>query len=158
MRAIRTHGVENVKDPERWVTPGFNFRLTDIQSSIGIEQLKRLPERIEHLRKIYKIYSDGLKGSSFKQIEVNLEAGEIPVYNEFLVKNRSEWIECMLQEGIESRPFYPDIDTADYFPKQKKDYPNSRKYAKEGIFLPSGPEQSIENIKYVIDRIKNHVI
>jgi len=44
LRSIRTHGVENVKDPGKWVMAGFNFRFTDVLASIGIEQLKRFLE------------------------------------------------------------------------------------------------------------------
>ena len=32
IRAMRTHGVENVKDPKKWNMPDFNFRYTDIQA------------------------------------------------------------------------------------------------------------------------------
>ena len=32
MRAIRTHGVENVKDPKNWAMAGFNFRFTGCAS------------------------------------------------------------------------------------------------------------------------------
>ena len=60
MRAIRTHGVENVKDPKEWMMPGFNFRFNDLQASIGIEQLKRLLDRVNFLRELYTSYSEGL--------------------------------------------------------------------------------------------------
>ena len=68
MRAIRTHGVENVKNVESWIMPGFNFRFTDIQASIGIEQLKRLPDRISKLRELYSAYKKGLQNSVFQII------------------------------------------------------------------------------------------
>ena len=156
MRAIRTHGVENMLfDPECWFIPGFNFRFTDIQASIGIEQLKRLTERAQKLRELYSVFAEGLKETPFKLIPVDLEVGEFPVYNEFLVENRSEWVECLGQKGIETRPFWPDIDKAPYFKKQKKDLPNSRKFGLKGIFLPSGPNQKIYNIKSVIQTIKS---
>ena len=38
LRAMRTHGVENVKDPGKWQMPGSNFRFTDIAASIGLVQ------------------------------------------------------------------------------------------------------------------------
>ena len=157
MRAIRTHGVESVKDPKCWVMPGFNFRFTDIHASIGIEQLKRLPERVQHLREIYSIYAEGLKDTPFKQIPVDLKNGEVPVYNEFLVENRSEWIGLLEQEGIETRPFYPDIDTAAYLIKKKQHFPNSRKYGLNGLYLPSGPCQPQINIFNCIEKIKGIV-
>ena len=156
MRAIRTHGVENVKDPEKWGIPGFNFRFTDVLASIGIEQLNRLPDRIDHLKIIYKTYADKLKDTRFKLIPVNLELGEVPLYNEFLVENRNKWIKRLENKQIETRPFYPDLDKAPYFKQKKINYPNSRKYGLMGIYLPSGPDQSITNINKCIEIIRNY--
>jgi perosamine synthetase len=157
MRAIRTHGVENVKDPENWIMPGFNFRITDIQASIGIEQLKRLPGRVSHLRDLYLAYEKGLQSSDFKIIPVDLESGEIPVYNEFLVEGRSQWIKQLGQIGIETRPFYPDMDKAYYLTKKDQNFPNSKKYGLNGIYLPSGPAQQLDNVLSCVDSILGRV-
>ncbi|WP_078127292.1 DegT/DnrJ/EryC1/StrS aminotransferase family protein [Leptospira alexanderi] len=154
LRAIRTHGVENVKDPKEWIMPGFNFRFTDILASIGIEQLKRLPERLEYLKEIYRIYLEGLKGTSLDCIPVNIEAGEVPVYIEYLVSNRENFIEKLTRVEIDSRPFYPDLDRASYFPQGNRDFANSRKYGLKGVYLPSGPSQKIKDVKFVIEQIK----
>lgn len=154
LRAVRTHGVENVKDPKTWAMPGFNFRFTDILASIGIEQLKILPERLEYLKEIYRTYLEGLKDLPINCIPVNIEAGEVPVYTEYLVNSREDFIDCLAKAEIDSRPFYPDLDKASYFPQGNKDFPNSRKYGLKGIYLPSGPSQKIDNIKFVIEEIK----
>ena len=42
LRAMRTHGIENVIDPGEWGRLGFNFRFTDVLASIGLEQLKKM--------------------------------------------------------------------------------------------------------------------
>jgi len=157
MRAIRTHGVENVKEPENWMMPGFNFRFTDLQASIGIEQLKRLPERVEHLKNIYIRYAEDLVDTPFKLIPVNLKAGETPVYNEFLVENRSEWIMNLEHRGIETRAFYPDLNKAHYFTQKNDYYPNSEKFGLRAIYLPSGPTQPLKNIDICIKTIQNIV-
>ncbi|MBP98414.1 pyridoxal phosphate-dependent aminotransferase [Candidatus Poribacteria bacterium] len=153
MKSIRTHGVENVKDPEEWLIPGFNFRLTDIQSSIGLEQLKQLPHRIEHLKELYSIYSEGLYDSPFELISVDLEQGEVPVYIEFMVENRQSWIKYLSSVGIESRPFCPDINTAKYLPIQKSIFAHSKKYGAKGIYLPGGPSQPLANARTCISTI-----
>ena len=153
MRSIRTHGVENVLDPEEWVMAGFNFRLTDVQASIGIEQLKRLPERVDHLKELYSIYAEGLQDSPFRLIPVKVEEGEVPVYNEYLVENRKQWIQYLDSVGIETRPFCPDIDKASYLPQLSHDFPNSRNYGIQGIYLPSGPEQPFSNARTCVATI-----
>ncbi|WP_061249362.1 DegT/DnrJ/EryC1/StrS family aminotransferase [Leptospira alstonii] len=155
LKAIRTHGVENVKDPKDWVMPGFNFRFTDILASIGIEQLKRLPKRLEYLKEIYNIYLEGLKDTPIQCIPVNIESGEVPVYIEYLSFDRESFIVKLAEAEIDSRPFYPDLDKASYFPQDNRYFPNSRKYGLNGVYLPSGPTQEIKNIKKVIETIKN---
>ena len=139
IRAIRTHGIENVKDPEKWVMPGFNFRFNDILASIGIEQLKRLPGRLDHLRNIYEVYSNNLKNTAFSQIPVDLNVGEIPIYNEYLVKNRSNWVDKLDANGIETRPFYPAMSDAKYLETGNKKQQTINKKSKKGnqnILIP----------------------
>jgi len=46
---------------EEYVTTGFNYRMTDVQAAIGIEQLKRLPGFLEGRRKIADFYYRTLK-------------------------------------------------------------------------------------------------
>ncbi len=154
LRAIRTHGVENTKDPAAWVMLGFNFRFTDVLASIGIEQLKRLPERLEQLRNIYHCYENGLRDSPFKIIPVNIEAGEVPVYGEFLVHDREAWIDRLSSKGVETRPFYPDIDAAKYLEVPSRHFPNARNFSKNGLYLPSGPTQSTDIVRSVISTIQ----
>jgi perosamine synthetase len=155
IRAMRTHGLGNVKDPKKWIMPGFNFRYTDIQATIAIEQLKQIDKRIGSLRDLYKVYQEGLKDTPFIEIPVEIKQGEVPVYIEYLVPNkRASWINYLLQAGVETRPFYPDINSAHYFSCDEKKMVNSKKFAKRGIYLPSGPHQSVENALRVIDIIK----
>ncbi len=156
MQSIRTHGVENVKDPEEGAMPGFNFRFTDVLASIGIEQLKKLNARVEHLKIIYEMYDYGLRNSPFEIIKVGIEFGEVPVYSEFLVDGRDKWVEKLNSLGIETRPFYPDIDKAGYLnianPLDK--IANSRKFSSKGLYMPSGPAQSLSDIEWVIKEVQ----
>jgi perosamine synthetase len=157
LRNIRTHGVEDVKNPKGWVVPGFNFRFTDVLASIGIEQLKMLPIRIQKLQDIYEIYEKKLTNTEFELIPVNVMGGEVPVYNEFLVRERSHWITYLETCGIDTRPFYPDVAYAEYIRGNPQDYPNSTKYGQQGLFLPSGPGQEIADINRTVEAIVAHL-
>jgi dTDP-4-amino-4,6-dideoxygalactose transaminase len=153
LRAIRTHGVENVKDPQQWQMVGFNFRYTDIQAAIGIEQLKKIPNRKTHLIDIYQAYEEGLKKSPLTLIPVDIDQGEVPIYAEFLAQNRGAWIDSLSEQNIETRPFYPCINKADYFDYFDVNFPNAQLYGDQGIYLPSGPAQKLANIYDVISCI-----
>jgi perosamine synthetase len=50
---------------EEYVTTAFNYRMTDVQAAIGIEQLKRLPGFLEGRRKIGALYFHELKEVSW---------------------------------------------------------------------------------------------
>ncbi|MCK5541089.1 MAG: DegT/DnrJ/EryC1/StrS family aminotransferase [Desulfobacterales bacterium] len=63
MKLIRNHG-ENVVEPleidDLTNLIGFNFRLTEIQAAIGIEQLKKIDHHVEKREKIAKSLSESL--------------------------------------------------------------------------------------------------
>ena len=50
---------------EEYVSTGYNYRMTDVQAAIGIEQLKRLPGFLEERRKLAAMYFHGLKDVSW---------------------------------------------------------------------------------------------
>ena len=86
LRLIRTHGVSDVLHAS-WTQLGFNFRFTDILASIGIVQLKRLPERIAKLEAIYARYAAAMPSLPFLHlVPVKIESGEIPIYIEVLCR------------------------------------------------------------------------
>ncbi len=150
---MRTHGVGDVVNAA-WERPGFNFRFTDILAAIGIEQLKLLPRRIEQVKTIYQLYKEGLSGiPALKLIPVDVDAGEIPVYVEVLCESRDRLIDFLDARGIQCRPYYPDLSHAAYF-DNSGDFPNSGQFDKCGVYLPAGPEQSLENISLVIESLR----
>ncbi len=154
--SIRTHGVGSVIDAE-WTQPGFNFRFTDILASIGIVQLERLDERLKKVKAIYSRYIEAMPGLPFlKFIPVDIESGEVPIYIEVLCKERESLIGFLADSGIQSRPFYPDLNLASYF-SDSGSFPNSAIYGQQGVFLPCGPAQSIENIDHVISILRTYV-
>jgi perosamine synthetase len=70
MRRLRHHGM-SVSDLERHTAPGgasesydevgYNYRLTDVQAAIGIEQLRKLPDMIRGRRKLAQTYDHALR-------------------------------------------------------------------------------------------------
>jgi len=68
MQLIRNHAesvVENKGDNLLKNMLGFNFRLTEIQAAIGIEQLKKLDKELEIRQKYAKMYDDALTQFDF---------------------------------------------------------------------------------------------
>jgi perosamine synthetase len=150
--AMRTHGVSDIVNAS-WTQPGFNFRFTDILASIGLVQLKRLPERIEKVKSIHARYSEAMPDLPFiKLIPVNIDAGEIPIYIEVLCPEREHLIQFLAERGIQTRPFYPDLNIAPYFGSTGR-FPRSEVFGGQGLFLPSGPDQPLVNVERVLEAL-----
>lgn len=151
--AIRTHGVSDVIDAN-WTQLGFNFRFTDVLASIGLVQLTKLPARMEKVKSIYRRYETAIRELPFlRLIPVELESGEIPLYIEVLCRKRDGLMKFLADKGIQTRPFYPDLNLASYFGSKEK-YPNSEIFGRDGLFLPCGPDQPIENVDRVLRALK----
>tara|TARA_Y100001970_G_scaffold293457_1_gene440367 strand:- start:4844 stop:5929 length:1086 start_codon:yes stop_codon:yes gene_type:complete len=154
LRLRRTHGIKNINNTLSYPMIGFNFRFNDILSSIGLAQLKLINKRIHKSLAIYKLYEKNLINPDFKLIKVNIKNGEVPVYIEYLVRNRSRYTKELLKKNINIRPFYPDISSAKYLNTQKNNYKKTI-FETNGVYLPSGPAQSLTKIKYLINIINS---
>lgn len=64
------HSAKNVL-LEEYVTTGYNYRMTDIQAAIGIEQLKKLPNILTMRRKLADLYVQHL--GEFKEFTLPVE-------------------------------------------------------------------------------------
>jgi len=68
LREFRSHGIVRSEDPYSWeydaATLGFNYRMTDIQAALGLQQLQKLDSFIEERNAIANRYREALSGSS----------------------------------------------------------------------------------------------
>lgn len=155
LKLIRTHGVVDVINAT-YTHLGFNFRFTDLLASVGIAQLARVEGRIARAQVMYSKYKAGLEGLSFLTlIPTAVEKGEVPLYIEVLCDDRAPLIDYLAARGIQTRPFYPDLNLAAHLGNQG-DFPNSRVFGERGLFLPSGPEQPPENIDRVLEVLRSY--
>ena len=149
--------MKKIRNQERGVydIPCFNFKFTDVLSSIGIAQLERVTERIEHQLSIYNLYKHAIdKLDSINFIEVNVEKGEIPLWSLIQSSKRDE-----LENFLNSRNIFPlrfpdPLNKARYF-NENGEFPNSSKFAREGLRLPCGPTQPLENVQKVIEALND---
>jgi len=153
LKLLRNHGTTTNIDPIYYM-PSLNFKFTDILASIGIVQLSKAEERIKHVRDIYEIYCSEISGLEFiKNLPVDIGKGEVPLYMEVLCRDRKKLVDYLNSKDIETRPFLPNINFAEYI-KTGGNFPNSDYFAEHGLFLPCGPTQPMENILRVAEEIK----
>jgi perosamine synthetase len=153
---IRNHGIAD-SGPRNYSQLSFNFKFNDILSSIGIVQLSRLPGRIEHLKKIYHLYSKIIEDVPYlDMIATDLNGGEIPLWAEVLCEDRDKLINYLSDCGVNIyKPMY-NLHHAVHLGNSGP-FVNSQKFDEQILFLPCGPEQPLENIDRVEGILKDYI-
>ena len=138
---------------EEW---GWNFKFTDVQAVIGLEQMKKLPWRVKRKREIWQRYADGLSG--IKQIELlptNL-TDTTPWFIDIFVDDPDALAAHLKEKGIGTRRVYPAIHTQKIYADayHGKSFPVSERSASRGLWLPSSSKLYDSEIDYVANAIK----
>jgi perosamine synthetase len=138
---------------------GFNYRMTNLEASLGLAQLERLNEFLSKKTEFYNFYRDCFDGDL--QIELQQETSNAISSWWFtsarIYSNRDiETIQNELKEkGIPTRRIFPPI--VDFPPYQKyalDAYPNAYELYKNGLNLPSSTFNSEEAIQFVAHSIR----
>lgn len=154
LKLVKNHGVVD-QFTDRWNQFGFNFKFTDFQSAMVHQQLTTVEERLDHLRKVYERYTNGLDGVKTVKLIPFRGADELPLYVDAETDEREKFIAYMHANQIQCRPFPPSLHTCGYL-NSGGSFPNSVRFNRRGLYLPSGPSQSLENVDRVIEVIKKY--
>lgn len=153
MRMARLQGVEQVFDPA-WGIQGLNLRMTDLHASIALSQIKRLDEIFSRQRQVLRLYSENLVGNpQIAMVGGGCGLVEIGPYVECVVRDRQILLQWLSENGVEARPFYPSISSAKYINTSECRTTNSELWGNHGLYLPSGPGISDEEIRAVCQLI-----
>lgn len=156
--------IEKLKDQYR-VKPGvdvhtgigFNFKFTDLQAVIGIEQLRMIGYRIAAKYRMYEKYRDELSDVDFiEMLPTNLDQ-TVPWFVDILLKDvyREDFISYLTQHGIGTRPFYSRIHYNEPYSDYKvKLHDKEIDFSHRGVWFPSSIELSMMDIKYICDVIR----
>jgi perosamine synthetase len=132
---------------------GYNFKFTELQACIGIEQMKKLPTRVERKKEILMRYKDNLNNEInimfFKQ-DLNYTT---PWFIDIIAEKRDELINYLKSNNIGSRSMYPPIN------KQKAysvggEHPISNIIGEKGLWLPSANQLTNDTIDDICNVIK----
>ena len=151
------HGLKNFGRPwfgaDQHRTIGYNFKFTDLQAVIGMEQFKKLPYRVSHKKNMYAMYRDELKDvEEISFIPTNIEDVS-PWLVDILVPNRDGLKSFLLDQGIHTRPMYPAIHSQIAY-NVKGEFPNSDYVAQHGLWLPSSSNVYASDIREVCREIR----
>jgi dTDP-4-amino-4,6-dideoxygalactose transaminase len=170
IRMLRDHGQAKKYYHE---FEGYNGRLDAIQTGVLRVKLKHLPEWNEKRRRNASLYTQLLKRNSEPETRnpepVTLDTIITPhepewtkaVYHLYIVrtKKRDELQKFLAENGVSTGLHYPiplhlqnAYKTSEY---REGDFPITEKVSKEIISLPMFPDLTVEQIKYVCEKIKD---
>ena len=169
LKIFRHHSM--IKRPEKggWYyeieNPGFNYRITDIQSALGISQLKKLDVFIKRRREVVTKYNRAFRG--IKEIRIPTEKDyvksawhiyPIQLHSDRLRLKREQIFDILRRENIGVQVHYIPLHFQPFYKKQfryrKGDFPIAEKYYEGALSLPLFPKMTNKEIEYVIGTVK----
>jgi UDP-4-amino-4,6-dideoxy-N-acetyl-beta-L-altrosamine transaminase len=159
---LRTHGItkENMRENHGgWFYEmqelGYNYRLTDIQSALGISQLAKNKKGVERRNEIANIYKEAFKSKIKYQ---SLEKDSLNAHHLFIieVEDRKRLYDYLKKHNIFSQIHYIPVHTLPYYKDigyEGADLINAENYYSNCISLPMYPTLSVKEQQFVIDTI-----
>jgi perosamine synthetase len=133
---------------------GFNFKFTELQAVIGIEQMKKLPARVARKKEIYLRYQDGLKGLEHIQLFQNNIATTAPWFIDVLAEKREDLMSFLKAKGVGTRVMYPPISKQQAYSLEGS-YPVAENIGVKGLWLPSMVQLEDSQIDYICGCIRS---
>lgn len=138
---------------DHYLIKGWNFKFTDIQAVIGIEQMKKLPWRVERKKEIGRLYEKLLSGiEEIELIKTDFDQ-TAPWFIDVLCENRSELQEYLKENSIGSREFYPPLHSEPAY-GYTGSFPITEEISRKGLWLPSSSKLTDDEIQFVASHIK----
>ncbi|MBT5470786.1 MAG: UDP-4-amino-4,6-dideoxy-N-acetyl-beta-L-altrosamine transaminase [Nitrospina sp.] len=172
LRRFRNHGINRDHHQRQkqgtWTYDmeelGYNYRLTELNSVLGISQLQKLPKLLERRRRIVVRYNEAF--SNIKQLTPPAEFPDsksswhlyvIKLNLESLTKDRDEIFQALRAENIGVNVHYIPVPWLAYYQKmgyKKGDWPIAESMYHRLISLPMWPGMTDDDVEDVIFAVK----
>lgn len=149
---------------------GYQFRLTNMQAALGVNQVRRIDKIVSRKRAIADHYKSRLAHIEGLQLPTEKEWARSVfwVYSLLLSDDRKidavGFAEQLKQRGVETRPFFlgmheqPVFHDMGLFLGCAGQYPVTERIARKGLYLPSGmaiTDQQIDAVCTAVEHILN---
>ena len=173
-RKLIEHGIE--RDSSNHMTPsdsfwyyeqhelGYNYRLSDIHSALGLSQLTRVDHFLRERESLADYYITQLCDQSLHGLRRDPECR--PSWHLFVVQctthvKRDALMNCLRQEGYGTNLHYLPIPFQPYYKRlgaRPDDFPNARRYAEISASLPLFPGLKRRDIDKIISLCQRAII
>lgn len=146
---------------ESYPVIGYNFRMSDIQAAVGVEQMKKLPKILRKRAELAKRYTKAFSGTG-NITPPFVPEGYVHNWQSYMVRlksgvkiTRDKLMQKLLDDGISSRT---GIMMAHKEPPYRKMYPKlilpeTESANKETVVLPLYYQMTNNEQDYVIDKV-----
>ncbi len=175
INVLKAHGMssstyEREKKERPWlrasIEAGYNFRMCDVLSAIGIVQLKKL-DKMNDLRREHASYLNKYLGD-IEAIETPVEIDKAKhVYQMYTIKldtrkiSRTNFISKLRKDGIGANVhFDPPVHIQPFYQSlgwKKGDLPVTEKVSESIVTLPMYPQLRKSELDHIIDGVKKAV-
>lgn len=166
MKLFRSHGIIR-KNKNHWhyniKTTGFNYRLSDLNCSLGLTQLNKMYKFISFRKKIYNFYVSKLKTLN-KFIEItNYNKENKPSYHLFLItinfdkvpSSKENFFRYLKKNKILAQYHYIPLYKFSFYKNKKFQLKGTEVYYKTKISLPIFFHYSQSQQNHVLNKIKS---
>ena len=147
---------------------GLNYRLAEASAAMGVVQLGRLPEFLEHRKRTFRSLRDGLATiPGLRVIESDsdgpLEASHyclVAMLDDRLATRRTEIIEALKGRGIGTSVYYPKALPDTQFYAQKYGYsrgacPNATAISNKSLAFPVAPHVTDDDVARIVGTVRD---
>jgi perosamine synthetase len=169
-RVLRAHGM-SVSDLarhqakrvviEEYRDLGYNYRMTDLQAAVGIEQMKKLDHLLRRRNELATRYNEAL--ARVPGVQLPHSSSETPhTYQSYMIelgpearRTRDEVMAPMLEAGIATRPGVMAIHTTAYYRQHFPGVhlPVTERVTKNSLILPMYATMTDAEHAYVLDNL-----
>ena len=147
---------------------GWNYRMTNLQASLGVSQLKRIRSIVGRRHRVGNEYFQKLKDNKNIYIPETTRNYAKNIYwvIAFVITNKNlkidgkKLMKMLLKYGIQTRPFFWPMHKQKVFKEKYKintsgKYKNSEYISKYGLYLPSSLDIKSNQIKFICNKVNS---
>ena len=169
LRLMRSHGMTSLSwDRHKGhahsydvVDLGYNYRIDEIRSAIGLVQLEKLEKNNERRRKLTELYRAHLiklEGISIPYMDhPGLSSAHLfPIILDNSI-DRAVFMDSMKASGIQTSIHYPPIHTFSYYRQTfgECELPNTEEVGRREVTLPLFPTMTEDQLALVVEAVQD---
>ena len=141
---------------------GFNYRLSDIASAIGLAQLERLDDLLAERARVATLYGQALSGVEGLELPCPDDGGDRRSWFVYVVQlpatvDRDAAVTAMRERGVDTKPYLPAIHLMSFYRERlghrEGEFPICEDVADRSLALPFFPAMTQDLVARVAEAL-----